>query len=136
MRSLKRRPRGTGERGAAVVEFALVVPVLLALVLGIVEFGHIYNAQLVITNAAREAARTMAVTGEAPTAIAAAQSVAPGYSITVTPQPLTCVTDPTNSQLKQVTATVTSNVPLIAGTWLNAAGTISISGVGVMRCGG
>ncbi|MDR6620908.1 TadE/TadG family type IV pilus assembly protein [Sinomonas atrocyanea] len=136
MRARRHRAEGTREKGAAAVEFALIVPILLALVLGIVEFGHIYNAQLVITNAAREAARTMAVTGDPGTALTAAQSVAPGFALTVSPQPLACVTDPTNAKLKQVTATVTSNVPLIAGTWLNPAGTISISGVGVMRCEG
>ncbi|BCT77114.1 hypothetical protein SCMU_29560 [Sinomonas cyclohexanicum] len=125
---------GRRERGAAAVEFALVVPLLLALVLGIVEFGHIYNAQIMISNAAREAARTMAVTGQPATAQTAANAVAPGLTLNV--GSLACVTDPTNSSLKQVTATVTSNVPLLAGSWLLPASTISLTGVGVMRCGG
>jgi Flp pilus assembly protein TadG len=43
------------------VEFALVVPLLLILVLGIVEFGRAWNAYQVITDAAREAARTAVV---------------------------------------------------------------------------
>ncbi len=37
---LRRRMRS--ERGAAVVEFALVVPILIALVFGIAEFGRAY----------------------------------------------------------------------------------------------
>lgn len=47
--------------GQALVEFALVVPLLLVLVLGIVEFGRAWNAYQVITDAAREAARTAVV---------------------------------------------------------------------------
>lgn len=45
------------QRGQALVETALVLPVILAMVLGIFGFGRIFNAQLVITNASREGAR-------------------------------------------------------------------------------
>ena len=56
------RSRAQGrERGAAAVEFALVAPLLLALVGGIVEFSYTYNLQISVTQAAREAARTMAI---------------------------------------------------------------------------
>jgi len=47
--------------GQALVEFALVVPLLLVLVLGVVEFGRAWNAYQVITDAAREATRTAVV---------------------------------------------------------------------------
>lgn len=49
------------ERGAAAVEFALVVPALLLLLLGIIEFGRAYNVQISLTHAARESARYMAI---------------------------------------------------------------------------
>ncbi len=49
------------ERGAIVVEFALIVPVLLLLVLGIIEFGFGYHAWDATQNAAREGARLGAV---------------------------------------------------------------------------
>lgn len=39
------------------VEFALVVPVFLLLLTGIVQLGTWYNHQLILTNAAREGAR-------------------------------------------------------------------------------
>lgn len=58
------RRRWRSEEGAAAVEFALVVPLLLTLLFGIVEFGAAYNAQIVVTNAAREAARAATVAGE------------------------------------------------------------------------
>lgn len=44
-------------RGVAAVEFALVLPVLLFIFIGIVEFGIMLYDQAVITNAAREGAR-------------------------------------------------------------------------------
>ena len=45
------------ERGAAAVEFALVLPLLLLLVFGGIEFGLLMFNKQVITNASREAAR-------------------------------------------------------------------------------
>jgi Flp pilus assembly protein TadG len=46
-----------GERGAELIEFALVLPLLLLLVLGIVDFGFLFQRLEVVTNAAREGAR-------------------------------------------------------------------------------
>ena len=52
-------PRGGGsERGQGLVEFALVVTPLFLLLLGIIQFGLIFNAYVTLTNASREAART------------------------------------------------------------------------------
>ncbi len=45
------------QRGAAAVEFALVLPLLLMIFAGIIEFGVMMYDQAVITNAAREGAR-------------------------------------------------------------------------------
>jgi len=45
------------QRGQALVELALVAPVLLLLVLGAVELGAAFQAKITITNAAREGAR-------------------------------------------------------------------------------
>jgi len=52
----RRRPR-LGEAGQALVEVAIALPILLALLVGIFEFARAYNVQQVITNAAREGAR-------------------------------------------------------------------------------
>ena len=54
----RRRP---ADRGAAAVEMALVLPLLLFLVFGIVDFGRMLNAQIVLTEAAREGARAEAL---------------------------------------------------------------------------
>jgi Flp pilus assembly protein TadG len=46
-----------GERGTALVEFALVLPLLLVLVMGIIDFGRAFQTVVTLTNAAREGAR-------------------------------------------------------------------------------
>ena len=46
-----------GERGAVVVEFALLAPVFLLLVFGIIDFGHALYMQQMASNASREGAR-------------------------------------------------------------------------------
>jgi Flp pilus assembly protein TadG len=45
------------QKGAALVEFALVLPLLLLLLLGIIEFSLLLYDKAVITNASREGAR-------------------------------------------------------------------------------
>ncbi|MDX1623558.1 MAG: TadE/TadG family type IV pilus assembly protein [Gemmatimonadota bacterium] len=51
------RPVARGDRGQSLVEFAIVLPILLALVVGIFEFGRSWNVYQVLTNSAREGAR-------------------------------------------------------------------------------
>ena len=56
------RTRATrGERGAAAVEFALIVPILLLLVLGMIQYGLYFWSAQGGSSAAREAARRAAV---------------------------------------------------------------------------
>src|SRR3954468_20506173 len=53
-RMLRRR---TNERGAALIEAAVTIPLLLLIAVGIFEFGRAYQTWQVLTNAARESAR-------------------------------------------------------------------------------
>jgi Flp pilus assembly protein TadG len=53
----RRRHRSSRQRGAELVEFALVLPLVLVLVMGIFDFGLAFQRYEVITNAAREGAR-------------------------------------------------------------------------------
>ncbi len=52
---------GICERGAAVVEMAVVTPLLLTLLFGVIEFGNSFMFRQILTNAAREGARTSAI---------------------------------------------------------------------------
>lgn len=49
------------EKGQAAVEFALVLPILLLLLCGIIDFGWIFGNQLLASSATREAARYTAI---------------------------------------------------------------------------
>lgn len=53
------------ERGAELVEFAFVFPTLLLVMLGIIDFGFLFQRYEVVTNAAREGARVAILPGYA-----------------------------------------------------------------------
>lgn len=55
--------RGKSERGAALLEVALTLPLLLLVAVGIFEFGRAYQTWQVLTNAAREGARVAVLPG-------------------------------------------------------------------------
>ncbi|MFB9234544.1 TadE/TadG family type IV pilus assembly protein [Plantactinospora siamensis] len=57
---LNRTRHRTPDQGAAAVEMALVLPLLLLLIFGIIDFGRMLNAQLNATQAAHEGARAAA----------------------------------------------------------------------------
>ncbi len=57
----RRRSGPGGESGQSLVEFALVVPLLLLLLVGIIEFGHAWSMSQVINYSARQGARMAAV---------------------------------------------------------------------------
>src|SRR6266567_3473641 len=73
------------DRGSVAVEFALLLPVLLLLIFGVIDFGRAINAQITLTQAAREGARLAALGQSSATVTARAQSAAVGLSpVTVT----------------------------------------------------
>jgi Flp pilus assembly protein TadG len=61
-----RSPRGR-QRGQSLVEFALVLPALLVLVLGAVDYGRLYFDYISVTNAARAAAAYASSSAESAT---------------------------------------------------------------------
>jgi Flp pilus assembly protein TadG len=104
-------------RGAAAVEFALVAPVLMLLVFGMIEFGRLVMVQQVLTNASREGAR-VGILDDSTTADVAASvssfltsSNISGATITVSP-------DPPSSAGYGDAVTVTVTVPFNQVSWL------------------
>ena len=61
--------RVRSQRGAALLEMALTLPLLLLVCVGILEFGRAYQTWQVITNAAREGARIAVLPGMDDTAV-------------------------------------------------------------------
>lgn len=67
--------------GSAAAEFALVLPLLTTLLLGIIEFGTVFYSYSAMQFAASSAARQMAVNvADQATAISAARDVLPGWA--------------------------------------------------------
>lgn len=54
--SSRQLARPSSRRGQSLVEFALVLPLLLLLLLGAIDLGRAFNSSISITNAAREGA--------------------------------------------------------------------------------
>jgi Flp pilus assembly protein TadG len=114
-----------------------VLPILLVLVFGIVDFGRAYNAKISLTQAAREGARVRALGGDAAATTARVQQAAgflPAASVSVaagTP----CPANPSATDVATVTATYSFTYVTPIGSLIGlAAGPITLTGTGVMRC--
>jgi Flp pilus assembly protein TadG len=135
---MRRRPtpKTPRDRGAAAVEFALLLPLLMLLVFGIVDFGRALNAQVTLTQAAREGAR-MAALGE-PNVVSSTQAAATGLSpvsVTVTSCP-TGAAAGTNAVVQvSYSFSFVTPVAAIASIFGSSFGsTMTLTAQGVMPC--
>jgi Flp pilus assembly protein TadG len=133
------------ERGAAAVEFALLAPILIMVLLGIMEFGRAYNVQMSLTNAAREGVRSMAINNSQTEALSAtkgaAEAVTPmledsdiSFAFQDVPAPIPAPSPaPTSCSIgRQVTVTIKYSLTTMTG----IAGPFAMTGKGTMLCGG
>ncbi len=67
------------QRGAAAVEMALVLPLLMLLVLGALDWGYYFFVSQIVTNASREAARVGTLAPQIDDGIADANATAAAY---------------------------------------------------------
>jgi Flp pilus assembly protein TadG len=107
---MQRRQAGTNlrDRGAVAVEFALLLPVLLLVIFGVVDFGRAINDQITLTQSAREGARLAAL----------------GYPATGT-NSVTSRAQSAAYPLTNVTVAVTTACPPGAGTGVDAVVTVT-----------
>ncbi len=142
------------QRGASMVEFALILPLLLLLVFGIIEFGLLLYNKAIVTNASREGARAGIVFNAnsdgdySPFLEPYIQAVVTSYTANhlVTFDAIktpTITAPPCGSRGSDLTVTVTypytflvfSNIAkLMGGGGTPFPGTITLSAVTVMRC--
>ncbi|WP_026539836.1 TadE/TadG family type IV pilus assembly protein [Paenarthrobacter nicotinovorans] len=129
------------ERGAVALEMAILLPLLLLILLGIIEFGRALNVQVSLTEAAREGARYAAVhyqdgnldvTGKA---LSAAPTL-DGLGVSVTNNASSCAPG-SNVRVTTSVALPSMSGFLDAG-FFGAPGIfpLTMTGIGVMRCGG
>lgn len=125
------------ERGAAAVEFALVLPLLVLLVAGIANFGRAYYLQATLSGAAREGVRVMALKNDAGLARTAVRSAA--GSVTLTDAQISVAVSPVGPCLSTATSQPNATVTITYTTAVVSklfGTTITLRGKGVMRCGG
>lgn len=134
--AVRRRPPGTrlrSERGAAAVEFAIVAPMLVFLLLGIVEFSKVMMVQSSLSAAARDGARAVTLGGTVGAAQAVAQTAA--TSVALATSQITVSGDCVGkTSATTVTVTVKYTQPVLYDV-LSGAG-VTLTGKAAMRCGG
>ena len=136
MRQRPVREKLREQRGATAVEFALIVPLLIVLVLGIAEFGRAFQVQGTLSAAAREGVRVMALQNNPAAARAAVENAATSLSPTITDaeitiSPASCPTANTGSTSVQLT--ISYPMPYLTGFFGSG---LNLTGTGVMRCDG
>jgi Flp pilus assembly protein TadG len=135
-----RRKTPLGEAGQALVEIAIALPILLALLVGIFEFARAYNVQQVITNAAREGARegVLPTSGQAE-AVAKANNRLSDANITSATVNFSCTSPCDTGAEVQVTITVNYTFVFIGpvlslfASGDNDPGTIPLTSTATMR---
>ena len=134
------------EEAAQLVEFALVLPMLLLVVLGIAEFGFIFQRYEVVTNAAREGARMAVLPGYTDADVIArvrtyvtqgrvtTTLINPNVAITNVTIPVGAGLPPINAKRVVVTYTHTYTFLPNIGAWFGATyTTIPLAAVAEMR---
>lgn len=123
------------DRGAAAVEFALVLPLLLMLVFGMIDFGRAYNDQITLTQLAREGARLESLgRTDVKTRLISAAPASLGLTaadIIETPCPLASSASSDATVVVHKTFTFITPVAILAGI---AAGPLVLTGTGTMPC--
>lgn len=121
------------EQGQALIEFAFILPVLLLLLFGIVEFGRIYSAGLIVNQGAREGARIASLGVTDTEIVATVQRAAP----TLDPTKLTVAITPELADRRrgqEVQVVVRYPVVIVAPFISVITGpTVNVNGVSVMR---
>ena len=123
-----REKREKRERGQALVEFAMVLPVLILLVVGMMQFGLLFHEYLLVTHAAREGARVATLGGSDAEIIAAVNAAATSPSDTD-------IMPASRVRGAQVTITVTKHVALITPLFnaMFPQNPVPVSGTSIMR---
>jgi len=116
--------------GQSVIEFALILPILLLVVFGIVEFGRAFMLTNVLHAAAREGARVYAVGGTDSTATVRIDQVLGASGIDVSERTITIAGPDADDA---ITVTVETDMEILTRSIVVDAPTIHLRGKTVMR---
>ena len=127
----KNTGRSLSERGAVAAEFALILPILLMLIFGMVQLGLTYQRQEAVHAAAREGARVASLPTTT-TAQACARSTAAlagtGFDVTPTCTASSNCSTSTGDVIVTVTVSNTIEIPFVGSR------TFDLTGIGDFRC--
>ncbi|WP_436521360.1 TadE/TadG family type IV pilus assembly protein [Actinoplanes sp. HUAS TT8] len=138
----RRVPRDNRDRGAAALETAIVMPVVLLILFGIIDMGRLLQQYIQLTEAAREGARLGALNGTVALVQAKVNGIvgttaAPSVTQTIT---ICAANSQAGTDAKVVlTRPYTPITPMVALVKLvggQTMGTITMSATGVMSCVG
>jgi Flp pilus assembly protein TadG len=117
------------ERGQSLVEFALILPIFIVVLFGIMEFGRLWEITNLITSASREGARVAAISGTSQSqAINAAQNVLSAANID---DAVVSVSGP--NAASEVTVTVSLDYTPMTGNIIPGLDEFSLSRSTIMR---
>lgn len=129
--------------GAAAVEFALILPMLLVLLCGLVDFGLAFTSKSTLTHATREGVRVLALTRDP----ARVEPIVRSAAVGLIDKDAALTVDPPASCERGKEATVTAHyvydyitplselLELLPGN-SDLGGSVKLTATGVMRCGG
>jgi Flp pilus assembly protein TadG len=129
-RTFRRRRGSRGRFGVAAVEFAIVAPLFLLMIIGIIELGRGLMVKQVLINASRVGARQAVTLGATSSSVQSAvadytASVAvPSVTVTVSPDPGAAVA---GAPITVTTSVAFSSVSWLPSPWFLGGTTLSAS---------
>lgn len=120
---------GQRDRGAVIVEFAIIAPLLIMLIVGVVEFGRLLNVQIALQGATREGARAGALRKTSQEVSTAVRAAAPSTRVDRIVLQSVCPTTGDGTATVRAETDVVMSIPLVP------IGTITVKASSSMRCG-
>jgi Flp pilus assembly protein TadG len=121
------RTRITDEKGQSMTEFAIVLPVLVVFLFGVIQFGILFNNYVTLTDAVRAGARTAAVSRQASNPTGAATTMVQNSAANLNQSNLNVSVSSSWQPGADVTVTATYPYSISLLGWVVSSGNLSSS---------
>ena len=130
---MRRMGRHGGDRGVAAVEFALVLPLFVLLLCGIIDFSRAFNMQLTLSDAAAEGTRTLAIGSTVAMAQSAVTSLVAPTGVSY-PDTTACASTAAPGSTRASMTVTTTNFQFITPVIGSMFSGVTISGTAARQC--